>query len=93
MNTLDAIIILAFVLIDDLRNVLVSVLVGSDATTLAIMLIVVYFVSRNQKAFGSLDASLGSFKLDLAAPLKQLKSSLDPSSGVSQSHGDAPASH
>ncbi|MFH0974137.1 MAG: hypothetical protein V1817_05110 [Candidatus Micrarchaeota archaeon] len=77
MKTLDAAVILAFVLIDDLRNLLLSVLVGSDATTLAIMLIVVYFVSRNQKALGSLDSSLESLKLDLAAPFKRLKGSLD----------------
>jgi hypothetical protein len=87
VKALDVAIILAVLLVDDLRNALAALIINSDVTVLAIILVALVFLDRNQTALGS---SLGSFDIDLAAPLSKLKSSLDPSSGVSQITGSSP---
>ena len=93
VNTLDALIVMAFVLVDDLSNAALTVLVNADVTTLVILLIIVYFVST-RKALGSLGlpnlGSLGSLGLpslnvDLASLPSKITSSLDPSGSAGQS--------
>lgn len=68
MNKLDAVIILAFVAIDDLRNALFAVLINSDATALVLLLAVVYFLNKNQDKLAR-SLSFGA----LTDPLKKLK--------------------
>ncbi len=95
VNTLDALIVMAFVLVDDLRNAALTVLVNADVTTLVILLIIVYFVST-QKWLGSRGSlfafnasSLGlpslNLNVDLASLPSKIASSLDPSGSAGQS--------
>ncbi len=67
MKTIDAVVILAFVAVDDLRNAVFAVFVNSDVTLLVLLLAVVYFLNKNQNKIS------GSLNFDLMEPLKKLK--------------------
>jgi len=67
VKTIDAVVILAFVAVDDLRNAVFAVFVNSDVTLLVLLLAVVYFLNKNQNKIS------GSLNFDLMEPLKKLK--------------------
>jgi len=62
---LDALVLLAFVAIDDLRDALTAVLVNADVYVLVALIALVYFANKNQgKIAGS---------LNFENPLKKLR--------------------
>jgi hypothetical protein len=85
VKAIDAVIILAVVAIDDLRNAIAAFLSTCDVATLAVLLLAVYLIHKNQ---GKLTKTLNfeALSLDLAAPLKKLSKTLDPDSGAGQPH-------
>ncbi|MEM0475517.1 MAG: hypothetical protein QW343_01860 [Candidatus Norongarragalinales archaeon] len=68
MKALDAVIILAVIAIDDLRNAITGFLASADVSVLVVLLLLVCIARKHQ------DKITRALSIDfLAAPLKKLK--------------------